>query len=115
MITSASEYQLCTDECVACAIECRICNTACLLEPDMNVLAHCIRLTDECAAICLLAMNSMTGNSKFAADVCKLCATICTACAVECEKHQHVEHCARCAAQCRKCAAACRSMHKTKK
>jgi hypothetical protein len=111
MNTTVSKYEDCIDQCIACAVECRHCIGACLHEEDIKVLTHCIKLNDDCAAICLLAMNAMVSSSEFTDDICKLCANICTACAIECEKHSHMQHCARCAAQCRKCAAACTSMY----
>jgi hypothetical protein len=111
MNTVTVKYQNCIDECVACTIECRHCITACLHETEIKMLTQCIKLNDDCAAVCLLAMNAMVSGSGFADKICSLCAEICTACAVECEKHSHMEHCARCAVQCRKCASACTSMY----
>jgi hypothetical protein len=109
---SHQKYQSCIDACSACAVECYHCASACLEEQDVKMLARCIGLENECAAICLLAVQAMAGGSEFADKICRLCAEICTACAVECEKHAHMEHCKKCAEACRKCAAACSNMSK---
>lgn len=76
------------------------------------MLARCIKLDRDCAAICLLAVEAMAGGSEFAKQICTLCAEICNACAAECEKHSHMEHCKKCAEACRKCAMECSSMSK---
>ena len=34
----------------------------------------------------------------------------CDACGAECDKHQHMEHCQRCAEACHRCAEECRRM-----
>jgi hypothetical protein len=109
---SHQKYQSCIDACTACAVECYHCASECLDEQDVKMLAQCIRLDHECAAICFLAVQAMAGGSEFANEICRLCAEICTACAVECEKHAHMEHCKKCAEACRKCAAECSNMSK---
>lgn len=99
----------CIKACDACTAACEHCATACLSEGDMKMMAECIRLDRDCADICQLASAMMSRDSKFAKEVCALCATICEACATECAKHK-LKHCEDCAAACRRCAEACRKM-----
>jgi len=73
------------------------------------MLAHCIRLDLECAAICKVAAELMSYGSQHANTVCQLCADICQACADECEKH-NMDHCRQCAVACRNCVEECLSM-----
>ena len=104
------DYRTCIEECVRCAQECEHCATACLGEDDPKMLVACIRLDVDCAAICWSAAGFMSRGSDFAAELCRVCADVCDACGAECEKHQHMEHCARCADACRRCADECRKM-----
>jgi len=67
------------------------------------MMAHCIALDIDCAAICRLAAGFMSRGSPFAKQICQLCAAVCQACAAECAKHTH-EHCQQCAQACRRCA-----------
>ena len=73
------------------------------------MMAACIQLDMECAAICYAAAQLMSLGSERAADICKICAEICEACGNECGKH-HTEHCQECARACKACAEACRNM-----
>ena len=75
----------------------------------MTMMARCIALDMDCAAICRLAAGHMSRDSEFATQVCRLCADICQACGDECGKHQH-DHCRACAQACRHCAEECRRM-----
>jgi hypothetical protein len=102
-------YRTCIDACNACADACDHCATACLQEPDVKMMARCIALDMDCAAICRLAAGYMARGSDAAKAVCGLCADICQACGDECAKHKH-DHCQRCADACRRCAEECRRM-----
>lgn len=73
------------------------------------MMAPCIQLDMECAALCYAAAQLMSMGSERANAVCKICAEACDACADECSKHEN-EHCKACAAACRKCAEECRNM-----
>jgi Domain of Unknown Function (DUF326) len=107
------KYQSCMDACYACLVACNHCASEDLKEADVKMLAQCIRLDRDCAAMCSLAINAMASDSQFAAQICKLCAEVCTACATECEKHaHHMAHCKVCAEACRKCATECGNMSK---
>lgn len=105
-----TKYQSCLLACSTCAIVCMDCHSDCLNEHDLKMLRRCIRLTDDCTAICLLAIKAMASDSEFANQICKLCAEICTACADECEKHNHMEHCKKCSEICSNCAQECLKM-----
>ncbi|MBB1193776.1 MAG: four-helix bundle copper-binding protein [Flavobacterium sp.] len=109
---SHQKFKDCIDACSECAVECSHCESECLNEQDVKMLARCIKLDHDCAAICLFAMQAMASGSEFTEKICKLCAEICTACAEECEKHAHMEHCKNCAESCRKCAVECSNMSK---
>lgn len=73
------------------------------------MMAECIRLDIDCAAICRLAAGYMARGSEFAGDICQVCADICEACGAECAKHSHA-HCQACAQACDRCAQECRQM-----
>lgn len=108
---SHEKYLSCIEACSASAVECSHCESACLEEQNVKMLAACIKLNHDCAAICFLAMEAMAGGSEFAKQICGLCAEICTACADECERHVH-EHCKECAEACRNCAIECGKINK---
>ena len=44
------------------------------------MMAECIRLDIDCAAICRLAAGYMARGSALAVHVCELCADVCEAC-----------------------------------
>jgi hypothetical protein len=74
------------------------------------MMARCIQLDMECAAICYAAAQLMSLGSKQAKEACLICAQLCDDCAAECSKHTHSKHCQECAEACRQCAQACRNM-----
>ena len=90
-----------------CAAVCNHCAMACLDVQDVKMLARCIQLDIDCAAICSLAAGFVARGSEHAGHLLRECADLCNACAEECEKHKAMEHCQDCAEACRKCAAAC--------
>lgn len=73
------------------------------------MMARCIQLDLECAAICRSAAELMSLGSDFSQQLCKVCADICRACGEECSKHE-MDHCQECAEACFKCAEACEEM-----
>ena len=95
--------QACVDACNACADACDYCSISCLREPNAHMMARCIALDMDCAAICRIAAGSMARRSEFMTQVCKLCAEICKACGEECAKHA-MDHCQACARACHVCA-----------
>jgi len=103
------QYQSCIAACNACADACDYCATACLQEDDVKMMAHCIALDIDCAALCRLAAGYMARGSEFAKALCGVCAEVCQACGDECAKHAH-DHCRECAQACHRCAQECRRM-----
>jgi hypothetical protein len=106
------KYQACITACSDCIVECKSCANECLNEQDIKMMARCIRLNQDCAAMCILAMESMASNSEFVKPISSLCADICYVCAIECERHTKMKHCTKCAEACRKCAIECSKMNK---
>lgn len=85
------------------------------MEQDVNMLARCIQLDMECAAICRSASEVMSLGSDYSLELCRICADVCNACAEECDKHAQMgmDHCRQCADACRMCAEACMQMATT--
>jgi len=106
------KFESCLLACSASAIASLRCASADLKESDVQLLARCIKLNNECAAFCLSTLEALARESESIKQICKLCAEICTACAVECEKHLHMDHCKICAEACRACAVECTKMSK---
>ncbi len=104
-------YQACIEACNACAVACNACIAGCLQEADVKMMARCIALDIDCAAMCQLAAAAMARNSEMAKHLCRVCAEICLACAAECGQHHH-DHCKRCADACKKCAQACEALNR---
>lgn len=73
------------------------------------MMARCIELDLQCAAICRSAAELMSLDSEFSKQMCKVCAEACRACAEECSKHDE-EHCRKCAEECIRCAEECEKM-----
>lgn len=73
------------------------------------MMARCIQLDMECAALCYAAAQLMSFGSSKAKELCGLCADLCEACGNECARHE-VTHCQECAEKCKQCAEACRRM-----
>jgi hypothetical protein len=61
-----NEYTTCVEACNAGAVECNHCASACLQEPDVKMMARCIALDVDCAAICQLAAAAMARESEHA-------------------------------------------------
>lgn len=106
---SANPYQTCIDACNACAIACDTCMAACLKEDDVKMMARCIALDVDCAAMCSLAAGAMSRSSELSRHFCRICSEVCLACANECSQHTH-GHCKHCAEECRNCAEICLEM-----
>jgi hypothetical protein len=109
-MTGYHTYQNCVDACLKCAAICNHCASASLQEEDVKMMAKCIQLDMECAAICYASAQLMSLGSEKAKDICRICADICEACGDECAKHTHSDHCQECAEVCKQCAQACREM-----
>ena len=104
------QYESCIEACLRCASICNHCAASCTQEEDVKMMAGCIQLDTECAAICYAAAQLMSLGSSKVKKVCRLCAEICETCSVECGKHTHMQHCQGCTEACRRCAEECRKM-----
>jgi hypothetical protein len=102
-------YTDCIEACSECAVACNHCAASCLRHNDVKMMARCIALNVDCAAICQLATVAMARGSEYATAICRLCADICQACGDECAMHK-AQHCQDCAAACHRCAEACLRM-----
>ncbi|MFY7998215.1 MAG: four-helix bundle copper-binding protein [Candidatus Kapaibacteriota bacterium] len=111
-LENREKFQACITACSDCIVECKSCANECLNERDSKMMVRCIRLNQDCAAICAVAMESMASGSEFTKRICSLCADVCYACAIECERHIQMDHCTQCAEACRKCAIECIKMSK---
>jgi|SRR6478672_9104996 len=103
-MTGYHTYKSCITACLKCASLCNHCASSCLQEEDVKMMARCIQLDMECAALCYAAAQVMSIGGTKAKDLCRLCAEACKACAEECGKHDD-EHCKECADECSKMAA----------
>jgi hypothetical protein len=104
------QYQSCIEACLRCAALCNHCASSCTQEEDVKMMARCIQLDMECAAICYAAAQLMSFGSERAKEVCSICAALCETCGAECAKYKRMEHCMECAEACQHCAAECRKM-----
>ena len=104
------KYRNCIDACNSCAEACEYCATCDLQEQDVKAMAACIQINRDCANICWASSQFMSRASKYAKQICNVCADICEACAKECEKYIDMDHCQKCAQACRRCAEECRKM-----
>lgn len=94
---------------IDCALTCEDCETACLNEDNITLLARCIELNRDCADICIQAARLLKRDSEIADDYMMICEKICRMCADECRKHNH-DHCKTCAEVCEACAEACHQL-----
>ena len=97
------------EACLQCLHWCSACVDE-ALRVDPSLMAESIRLCHECAPVCGVCVALLSGNSRFAHQLCGVCADICEACALECGKHKHVETMRRCAEACVHCAMTCRKV-----
>jgi hypothetical protein len=105
-MTGYHQYKLCIDTCLRCAAVCNHCASESAKENQDGMMADCIQLDMECAAICYATAQLMSLGSKHIKEISKICAAICDACAEECSKHEN-EHCLECAKACSECADEC--------
>jgi hypothetical protein len=105
----------CIEACFGCAQVCWICADACLAEPMVQELRHCIANNMNCATICEATGAMLTRQNAFEPAVIRAqlqaCIEICRACGAECAEHgAHMEHCRVCAEECRRCEQACQRL-----
>jgi hypothetical protein len=114
MSNTTSSNQL-VERAIEACLECLRWCSACVdegLTDDPSTMEASIRLCHECAPVCGVCTTLLSGNSRFAHELCGVCADICEACAVECGQHKHVETMRRCAEACSRCAKTCREVSK---
>ncbi|MGF2615898.1 four-helix bundle copper-binding protein [Rossellomorea vietnamensis] len=102
-------YEECIKACQECLEACNVCFDSCLNEENVGMMAGCIRLDRECAAVCSLAVNSMQSGSPNVKEILKLLVKVCESCGNECNKHEH-DHCRKCAAACFTCGEECKKL-----
>jgi hypothetical protein len=106
----------CIDACSACVETCTACADACLAEKDMERLITCIRLNQDCAAVCAATASTMSrankvGHRQLLEAQLTTCIAFCRTCATECSRHAQMhKHCEVCATACSNCANACIEM-----
>jgi hypothetical protein len=87
-----TKWQSCIDACMHCAEAYEFYATSDLKEQHVKMMASCVQMNRECAAICWTSAALMSMDRQFAKEFCNLCANICNACAQEVERH-NVDHC----------------------
>lgn len=105
----------CIEECLHCAQVCTSCADACLGEDNVKEVVRCIRLNEDCAALCYTTGEMLSrlteANWGLIRRQVEACMEACAACGAECESHAgHMEHCRVCAEVCRSCESACRDL-----
>ncbi|AIQ64350.1 hypothetical protein PSTEL_15895 [Paenibacillus stellifer] len=102
-------YQDCIEACLKCIDACNFSYVSSLKEYDLARLREWIRMDRECADMCAFAIEAMTRQSPFVAEICRLCAEVCEATANECGRYERT-HCRDCIEACLKCAETCRQV-----
>jgi hypothetical protein len=99
------------DASAACAQACVTCADACLDVDGGRDLGTCVAVSEVCAELCRTTAASLSRIGHAAAlplhHLLVACIDACERCAAECEHHDDLEHCRRCADACRRCAEAC--------
>ena len=107
--TSNPIVERCIEDCLQCLRWCSACIDESLTN-DPAKMAECIRLCHECTPVCNACVILLSGNSRFAHQLCGVCADVCEACAAECGKYKDMETMRKCAEACRRCAKSCREV-----
>lgn len=99
----------------ACSQVCTSCADACLAEPMVADLRHCIRLNLDCADVCAATSHVVVRQTQtdptLVQALLNACLTACRLCADECSRHANMhEHCRVCADHCRRCVEVCEAM-----
>lgn len=90
-----------------CALICEKCAAKSINTDAHGQFSKGIRLSLDCAEICMLLARSIKRESILLSPVLSLCEWICQQCADECSKHSE-DHFQQCAAACLLCSEACR-------
>lgn len=105
----------CIAACLECSQACIACADACLSEDRVADLTKCIRINQDCAAVCGAVVGILSRHAGYETGVTRAvleaCAAVCRACAEECDRHAEMhEHCRICAESCRRCEMACNEL-----
>jgi hypothetical protein len=100
-----------------CAQACEADTDADLSESNVNDMVACIRLCQDCAALCTttaaVLSRAATMDGRVVRPLLEACVAICQSCGGECEHHaQWHGHCRVCAEACRRCEQACAELLK---
>jgi hypothetical protein len=103
------------DATLTCSQRCTACADACLAEPDVAEMAHCIRDDLDCADICQTTSRVLTRrthpDTQLVRSLLDTCVMACRTCAATCAEHRdHHAHCAICADTCAACEQACSAL-----
>ncbi|MCK6627468.1 MAG: four-helix bundle copper-binding protein [Anaerolineae bacterium] len=98
-----------------CAQSCATCANACLNEPAVDELIHCIRLNFNCADVCLATARLLSGltgvNVVLWRSQLQACLIACQVCSEACSRHAaYHKHCRVCAEACRQSELACHNL-----
>jgi hypothetical protein len=107
------QYKSTIDALLRCAAICNHCASSSTKEEDVKMMASCIQLDMECAAMCMATAQLLSMGTSQAKEVSLLCSWFCDTCATECAKHTRNEHCKECADVCRNTANQCRNIQVT--
>jgi hypothetical protein len=109
------KFKKCIELCHQCASTCEACINICLGEKDVNPLATIIARCRDLAGIAALAERLMVSRSRYAYELCAVCAEVARACADKCMTHSEITACRKCADACYECADECRDIALQKK
>ncbi len=73
-MTGYYTYKTCVDACLTGAAICNHCASSCTQEENIKMMAKCIQLDMECAAICYAAAQLISVGSEKAKEICSICA-----------------------------------------
>ncbi len=108
-MNSYHKYKETIEACLRCSAICHHCAASCLEEEHVGMMAECIRLDMECAAICTATAQVLSMGGSQAKALAMICAQICDDCSLECAKHDN-QHCRECSDICHNCANQCRNI-----
>ena len=112
----ADAISRCIAVCFSCVETCTACADACLAERHVERLITCIRLNQDCAAVCaatgsILSRANKVGHRQLLEAQLTTCIAFARTCAAECQRHADMhQHCEICAKACQHCVDACTEM-----
>lgn len=110
-INLSYNMQECVDKLLECYKVCSLCLQHCLSMGGKHVTEEHISAMIECEEMCQTSAEFLINDSKFAHELCGICARICDSCADSClEVDENDPTMKECARVCRETADACRIM-----